>query len=530
MANTIKKKIIVVGGGFAGIQFIKTLDEKLFDVVLVDKINHHQFQPLFYQVATSQLEPSSISFPLRNIFKKKNNVQIRLATVLSIDKTKKTITTSIGDFDYDYLVIAIGCTTNFFGNENIKQNALTLKSTYDSITIRNHILQTFENIISASPEEKESLFNFVIVGAGPTGVELSGAFAEIKKDVLPKDYRGIDFSRLNILLIEGTKNTLNSMSNTAQLSSRNYLEKMGVKIYTETFVKNYDGNILTLNTGETIKTKTVIWAAGVTGNKIEGFAPETITPTNRLKVNRINKVLESENIFALGDIAYMETTLYPKAHPQLANVAINQAKLLAKNLKYLKQNKPTKNFEYRDLGSMATIGRNKAVVDLPFIHFKGYFAWLTWIFVHLMLILSVKNKLIIFINWAWAYITKSTSLGLILSQQKEGKNVKVSLVKDKIKNTPLKFHYATVSEALNKLSLEGFVTDFNLEKNYTKFETEDFEIVYVYRYEGDTDPSDQAIVYAIESKVGTKGILVNGYGISSDSRTIKILEKILIKK
>jgi len=417
MANTIKKKIIVVGGGFAGIQFIKKLDEKLFDVLLIDKINHHQFQPLFYQVATSQLEPSSISFPLRNIFKKKNNVQIRLATVLRIDKTKNTITTSIGDFDYDYLVIAIGCTTNYFGNKIIKENSLTLKTTYDAITIRNHILNTFENIISASEEEKQSLFNFVIVGAGPTGVELSGAFAEIKKDVLPKDYRGIDFSRLNILLIEGTKNTLNNMSNTAQFASKQYLEKMGVKIFTETFVKNYDGNILTLNTGETIRTKTVIWAAGVAGNTIEGLTPEIITTTNRLKVNRINKVFESENIFAIGDIAYMETPLYPKAHPQLANVAINHAKLLAKNLYRLEQNRVTTNFEYKDLGSMATIGRNKAVVDLPFLHFSGYFAWLTWIFVHLMLILSVKNKLIIFINWAWAYITKDTSLALILSQQ-----------------------------------------------------------------------------------------------------------------
>lgn len=417
MANTNRKKIIVIGGGFAGIQFIKTLNEKYFDVVLIDKINHHQFQPLFYQVATSQLEPSSISFPLRNIFKKKNNVQIRLATVLSIDKNKNKITTSIGDFDYDYLVIAIGCTTNFFGNETIKENSLTLKSTYDAITIRNHILQTFETIISAGEDEKDSLFNFVIVGAGPTGVEMAGAFAEIKKDVLPKDYRGIDFSRLNILLIEGTKNMLNSMSNTAQLASKSYLENMGVKIYTETFVKNYDGNILTLSTGETIRTKTVIWAAGVTGNSIEGFAPEIITPTNRLKVNRINKVFESENIFALGDIAYMETQRYPKAHPQVANVAINQAKLLANNLKYIEQNKPTKNFEYKDLGSMATIGRNKAVVDLPFIQFKGHLAWLVWIFVHLMLILRAKNKIIIFINWAWAYITKDTSLALILSQQ-----------------------------------------------------------------------------------------------------------------
>ena len=417
MAIISRKKIIVVGGGFAGIQFTKALDEKYFDVVLIDKINHHQFQPLFYQVATSQLEPSSISFPLRNIFKKKTNVQIRLATVLNIDKTQNKIATSIGDFDYDYLVIAIGCTTNFFGNETIKENSLTLKSTYDAITIRNHILQTFETIISAREDEKERLFNFVIVGAGPTGVEMAGAFAEIKKDVLPKDYRGIDFSRLNILLIEGTKNTLNSMSNTAQLASKSYLEKMGVKIYTETFVKNYDGNVLTLSTGETIRTKTVIWAAGVTGNSIEGFAPEIITPTNRLKVNRINKVFESENIFALGDIAYMETPRFPKAHPQVANVAINQAKLLANNLKYIDQNKPTKNFEYKDLGSMATIGRNKAVVDLPFIQFKGHLAWLVWIFVHLMLILRAKNKIIIFINWAWAYITKDTSLALILSQQ-----------------------------------------------------------------------------------------------------------------
>jgi len=418
MSETTKKKVIVVGGGFAGIEFIKTLDENLFDVLLIDKINHHQFQPLFYQVATSQLEPSSISFPLRNIFKSQNNVQIRLASVLTIDKTQNTISTSIGDFDYDYLVIAIGCTTNFFGNDIIQQNALTLKSTYDAITVRNHILQTFENITSASEAEKESLFNFVIVGAGPTGVEMAGAFAEIKKDVLPKDYRGIDFSRLNILIVEGSKNTLNSMSETAQLASRKYLEEMGVKIYSETFVKNYDGNELTLSSGETIKTKTVIWAAGVTGNTIEGFAPEAITPGKRLKVNRINLVNESENIFAIGDIAFMETPLYPKGHPQVANVAINQAKLLARNLKQLVLNKPTKNFEYKDLGSMATIGRNKAVVDLPFLHFKGYFAWLTWIFVHLMLILSVKNKLIIFINWAWAYFTKDTSLGLILSPRK----------------------------------------------------------------------------------------------------------------
>ncbi len=413
-----KYRVIVVGGGFAGVQFVRKLDENLFDILLVDKINHHQFQPLFYQVATSQIEPSSISFPLRSIFKNKKNIQIRLAEVISIDKSNNKISTNIGEFDYDYLVIAIGCTTNFFGNDILKKNTLTLKSTYDAITIRNHVLQTFEEIISTNDENRESLLNLVIVGAGPTGVELSGAFAEIKKNILPKDYRGIDSSKLKIFLIEGSKNTLNNMSNEAKVASKKYLEQMGVIVHTETFVKDYDGNALTLSTGEILKTKTVIWAAGVIGNKIDGFSNNIISPGNRLKVDRINKIIESENIFALGDIAFMETPNYPKGHPQVASVAINQARLLAKNLKLLTQNKQTTDFEYKDRGSMATIGRNKAVVDLPFIHFKGYFAWLVWMFLHLMLILSVKNKLIIFINWAWAYISKDSSLQLILSPKK----------------------------------------------------------------------------------------------------------------
>ena len=415
---TVKQKIIVVGGGFAGIQFIQKLDEDIFDILLIDKINHHQFQPLFYQVATSQIEPSSISFPLRNIFKHKKNVQIRLAELLSIECENNKIITDIGHFDYDYLVIAVGCKTNFFGNSNLQKNCLTLKSTYDAITIRNHILQIFEDVISANEADKQSLLNLVIVGAGPTGVELSGAFAEIKKNILPKDYRGIDFSNFNIILIEGSKDTLNNMSFESKVASKIYLEQLGVIIHTETFVNDYDGNTLILNTGDTIITKTVIWAAGVIGNKVEGFLGNQITLGNRIKVNRINKVDESNNIYALGDIALMETPKYPKGHPQVANVAINQASLLAKNLKLLLQNKPTVVFEYKDLGTMATIGTNKAVVDLPFYHFKGYFAWLVWMFLHLMLILSVKNKLIIFINWAWAYFTKDTSLRLILSPKK----------------------------------------------------------------------------------------------------------------
>lgn len=418
--NTIgKKKIIVVGGGFAGIQLVRRLDEKLFDVLLIDKINHHQFQPLFYQVATSQIEPSSISFPLRNIFKKKQNVQIRLAEVLRIEESENKVITSIGEFDYDYLIIAIGCKTNFFGNEIIANHSFTLKSTYDAITIRNHILQTFEKIISANNKEKESLLNLVIVGAGATGVELAGAFAEIKNNILPKDYHEVDFTNLNIILIEGTKNTLNNMSDSSKVESKKYLQRMGVNILTEIFVKDYDGETLKLSDNSIISTKTVIWTAGVTGNKIEGLSNNVMAAGNRIKVDRNNKVFESENIFALGDIAYMTTPKYPKGHPQVANVAINQAKLLSKNLKQILLNKNTFDFEYKDLGSMATIGRNKAVVDLPSIHFKGYFAWLIWMFLHLMLVLSVKNKLIIFINWAWAYITKDTSLRLILTQEKK---------------------------------------------------------------------------------------------------------------
>lgn len=414
-----KKKIIIAGGGFAGIQLVKKLDTDIFDILLIDKSNHHQFQPLFYQVATSQIEPSSISFPLRYVFKRKKNVDIRLAEILSINSNHKKINTSIGAFTYDYLVLCIGCKTNFFGNNDIEKYAFTLKTTYDAITIRNHILTTFEKIISANEEEKESLLNLVIVGAGPTGVELAGAFAEIKKNILPKDYPRIDFSRFQIFLIEGSKNTLNNMSINAKTASRKYLQEMGVIIQTEKIVQNYDGKTLLLKDGNSIKTKTVIWAAGVTANTFEGLPENYFTIGNRIKVNRINKIIDAENIFAIGDIAYMETPQYPKGHPQLANVAINQANTLSKNLKKIIKGDSTTEFEYKDLGSMATIGKNKAVVDFSFIKFNGYFAWLIWMFLHLMLILSVRNKLIIFINWAWAYITKNTSLRLILTPNKQ---------------------------------------------------------------------------------------------------------------
>ena len=413
----MKSKLIVIGGGFAGIQFIQNLKEGLFDVLLIDRLNHYQFQPLFYQVATSQVEPSSISFPLRKIFRNRKDVKIRLTEVISIDTVENIIHTANEEFRYDHLVIAIGCTTNFFGNEEIMKYALSLKTTYQAIKIRNTILENFEKLLSLNEKENEGLYNIVIVGGGPTGVELAGAFAEIKRDILPKDYPRIDFSKLQIILLEGSNHTLNNMSDFAKKYSEKCLKSMGVVLKTGIFVKNYDGSNITLNNGEVIKSKSLIWTAGVTGNAIKGLKSEIITKTNRIIVDRINKVNEYENIYAIGDIAYMITPKYPNGHPQVANVAINQGKNLAKNLAAIQNGCKTKDYEYKDLGTMATIGRNKAIVDLPFASFKGYFAWYIWMFLHLMLILSVRSKLIIFINWAWNYFSKNSSLRLILKDE-----------------------------------------------------------------------------------------------------------------
>jgi len=410
----MKKQVIIIGGGFAGIQLAKSLPASTFDITLIDKVNHHQFQPLFYQVATSQIEPSSISFPLRHVFKGQSHIQIRLAEVTHIEADLKKIATSIGDFKYDYLVLANGCSTNYFGNVELQSKVYPLKSTYDAIAIRNHILEIFEKSITLPLAARQSLLTLVIVGGGPTGVELAGAFSEIKHEILPKDYPGINFNDFKIILVEGSAHTLNNMSGLAKTSSASYLNKMGVQLLTNTFVKHYDGKTLELSSGETISTDTVIWSAGVIGNKIDGLKAACWTSNNRLQVNRFNQVIDTNHVFAIGDIALMPTPKYPKGHPQLANVAINQARLLAKNLIRLQADKALVPYEYKDLGSMATIGRNKAVVDLPFISFKGYLAWLVWMFLHLMLILSVRNKLIIFINWAWAYITRNSALRLIL--------------------------------------------------------------------------------------------------------------------
>ena len=421
----IKKgdKVVIIGGGFAGLQLATALIKADLKVILVDKQNHHQFQPLFYQVATGRLEPSSISFPFRKIFQKSKTVDFRMADITSIDPVAKKIMTAYDrTITYDHLVIATGCKTNFFGNKQMSENAFSMKTTEESIDIRNKILFSFEKEIFARPEDKQAWMNIIIVGAGATGVELSGAFAELKKEVLPKDYHNIDFSKFNIILLEGGKYTLNNMSDESKIASRKYLEDMGVIVKTETMIESYDGNVAVLSTGETIPTKNVIWAAGVTGNIIEGLESEDVF-RNRYIVDRYNKLKRFDNIYALGDVAYMETPKYPKGQPQVANVAINQAKNMGKNIvKSLKNEdyEPVE-FEYHDLGMMATIGKHKAVVELPFIKFKGPIAWYVWMFLHLMLILSVRNKIIIFFNWAWSYLTKDTSLRLItkINYQKE---------------------------------------------------------------------------------------------------------------
>ena len=414
----MKKKIVVVGCGFGGLQFVNHLKKDLFDIIVIDKVNHHQFPPLFYQVAASQIEPSTVSFPIRKIFQKRRDVRIRLASVISVNKEENFVDTTIGKFDYDYLVIATGTSTNFYGNSKVEENALGLKSTYQSINVRNEILHNFEELLYS--KDKDGLYNLVIVGGGATGVELAGAFAEMTREILPKDYPNIDKGKVKVYLLEGGENTLGNMSSFAQEYSKQQLQKMGVIVKTGTFVKDYDGDVVTLNNGESIPTRNVIWSAGVIGNAIGGISENNVLPNGRIKVNRINQVEGFSNVFAIGDVSFMETNKYPKGHPQVANVAIGQGKNLAKNIQKiecsgnLESKIHLKPYEYKNLGAMATIGRNKAVVDLPFMKFKGYFAWLVWMFLHLMLILSVRNKLVIFINWAWNYVTKNNSLRLIL--------------------------------------------------------------------------------------------------------------------
>ena len=413
-------KVVIIGGGFAGLKLARGLNNKQgIDVTLIDKINYHQFQPLFYQVATASLEASNISFPLRKVFQQSKNVKFRLAEVKEIISSSNKIITNIGEFNYDYLVIATGADTNFFGNEQLQQACYPMKSTQEALQLRNHLLKSFENALQQTDTTKRQAFlNVVVVGAGPTGVEVSGALAEMRNHILPKDYVELDFNLMNIYLVEGSPRTLAAMSEESSKHSKTYLEKLGVKVITATVVKSYDGEIVELNNGNKIEARTVIWAAGIKGNIPEGIDKNLIVRGNRIKVNRFNLIEGTTNIFALGDVSYMETSLYPHGHPQVANVAINQAKNLAENFIFIQQNKtPLQEFEYNDKGSMATVGRNLAVVDIPKpkLHFGGLLAWIIWMSLHLFLLVGVKNRLQVFINWMFKYFTKDTNLRLIIN-------------------------------------------------------------------------------------------------------------------
>jgi NADH dehydrogenase len=413
-------RVVIIGAGFAGLKLARSLSkQKNIEILLIDKNNYHQFQPLFYQVATAGLDASNISFPLRKVFQKVNNIVLRFTEVKEIKTAENKIVTAIGDFDYDVLVLATGATTNFFGNEKIQSNAFPMKSTLEALQLRHHIIKNFEDaLIAKSEEELQERMTVLVVGGGPTGVELSGAIAEMGKYILPKDYPELDFKKMKIFLVEGSPETLGAMSEKSSEQSKKYLTELGVTVKTNTVVKDYDGTASTLSTGEIIRTKTVIWAAGVKGNIPAGVDASLIVKGNRIKVDRYSKVIGSENIYAIGDIAYMETPKYPHGHPQLANVAINQGKNLALNLKHqINGNKHLqKEYEYHDKGTMATVGRNLAVVDIPKpkIHLGGWLAWLIWMSLHLVLILGVKNRVQIFINWLYKYFTYDQNLRLLI--------------------------------------------------------------------------------------------------------------------
>ena len=415
----IRDKIIVIGGGFAGLQFARQLNGRVGKkVVMIDKLNHHMFQPLFYQIACGRIEPSNISFPFRKIFQRSKNIQFRMSEVKQIVPQENKVVTEDHSFHYDKLVIATGCKTNFFGNHKMERMALGMKNTQEAISIRNHVLLTFEKLIIEKGASDDGNWNIVIVGSGPTGVELAGAFAEMKKEILPRDYPRMNFEDLDIILISATSKPLATMSIESQNEAEKYLEKLGVKLILGDLVTDYDGDKVFLKSGNIIPSNNVIWAAGVSGNIIPGF-PEESVKNNRYIVDKYNRIKGFENIFAIGDIAYMETPKYPKGHPQVANVAINQGKNLARN--FLKKEEDWREYEYEDKGSMATIGKHKAVVDLPNFKFQGIFAWYFWMFLHLMLILSVRNKLAVFFNWMWSYVNRDSSLRLIIIPNKKNK-------------------------------------------------------------------------------------------------------------
>ena len=414
--QTNQKRVVVIGAGFGGLQLAQSFaGNEDFQVVLIDRNNFHQFQPLFYQVATAGIEASAISFPLRLAFHNHANIHVRVASVTKIISEINVVETDLGEISYDYLVIAIGADTNFFGNQNIAEKALPMKSVGEALGLRNRLLENFEKaLVTDDAEERAGLLNIVVVGGGPTGVEMSGTLSEMKRHVLPKDYPELNFELMQIYIVESGAELLGPMSKNAQNKSKEYLEQLGVNVMLNSRVSDFDGLYVHFADGSKIRTNNLVWAAGVKANFIEGINPSIIMRGGRMKVNEYNQVDGYENIFALGDVALMTEEKFPNGHPQVAQPAIQQGKLLAKNLTNIIRGNTLKAFKYSDLGSMATVGRNLAVVDLPFWRFQGFFAWLTWMFVHLMAIVGVKNKLLIFINWLWNYVTYDQSLRLII--------------------------------------------------------------------------------------------------------------------
>ncbi|AMQ55140.1 NAD(P)/FAD-dependent oxidoreductase [Algoriphagus sanaruensis] len=425
-------KIVIVGAGFAGLKLARELKNTEYQVILLDKNNFHEFQPLFYQVATAGLEPSAISFPLRKIFHNTRNVTFRMAEVQGVDQEKKRIYTDVGFLDFDYLVLAMGAETNFFGAQQIEYFASPMKTVSEALYIRNKIISNYERAVNLKNEsDRKALMNVVIVGGGPTGVELAGAMAELRNTVFPKDYPELSFKNMKVTLVEASPKLLSTMSQEAQDHALSYLNELGVEVFVSTRVLNFDGKTVILEGKEPIYTETLLWAAGIKPNRIDGFQDQQFAGNGRMKVDPFNQLLHSDGIFVLGDQSVVSTDSLPKGHPQVAQVAIQQAKNLAANFRRISRGQEMMAFEYKDLGSMATVGRKKAVVDLPFVKFQGILAWLTWLFVHLMAILGVKNKLFIFFDWSWNYLSFDPSLRLLIKPRYVRATERKDLIEEK---------------------------------------------------------------------------------------------------
>ncbi len=418
MSQKKKPVLVVIGGGFGGIELIKRLRDSSFDIILIDKNNHHTFQPLLYQVATCGLSAVSITAPFRRIFKGQKNFRFRMTEVNGIDPGQKKIMSNIGDIYYDYLVVATGSVSNFFINEELAKNSLSLKNVMDALNIRSLLLREFELAITrVQSDEKKILLNFVIIGGGATGIEIAGALAEFKTHIVAYDYPELDPGLMNIHLIEAADRILPMMSENSSSRAYQYLTHMGVKVWLNTRVSNYDGLNVTLTDGTILRSSAFIWTAGVKGAMIPGINEDSVI-NNRYIVNGFNQVQGYDNIFSIGDVAAMINPAYPKGHPLLAMPAIQQGKRLAGNLKRMLAGRAMNKFTYTDLGVLATIGRNKAVAELPFGRFSGFFAWFLWMFIHLVRLIGFRNRIIILIEWMFSYFTYEYSFRIITQNGK----------------------------------------------------------------------------------------------------------------